>query len=659
MKRNLVKKLKINENAYKFPVKYLINLTDLADEFQNINFNKLAKIFTDEYGLSVTGEKYEDENGDQIATMYVYDPYDLYRTLEDEVVDALFEFPEIEACGLSGKEIFDDFVIKSQKDFDEEDNRNSDNEEIEDDEFPGFDDMEEDEISEEDNENYKAVHIDSDDKLDEDEDLDECDTITEDNDTDIDECDTVTEDEDLDECDKVKKNRKPNVIKESKASRFINRKRKRCNCNQKDKKVNLYEALKFENDKDQRKYDKSVDIIKSIINDLKSTEDIDTKIAKKALAKLKRENEKLKELNANIEDIPYLKATLRKLKKIDPTLDIDEELGCKCLEAYNKGKKSLHENVKLDGKSLSLYNYKELQSILKEAKEYKSRLLKKYSLVTESINSFNTNKILNNIHKVSKFIEVLDEELSYRSFIINSKKFKSLFENEDKEEDTRVKEDDKEDNKVVDVSTNEVQKEENKEDVNDNKDEKDETSEDTEVELSGIIITVKDKDAADELIKTCVENGIPEDVLEIVDDSEKEEKENEEQNESYKLPKYIRQLFEDADTDSSKEEDKSEEDTDEDEDEEETSNEPVQVKLTDTDYANKLQEILDDEYGISKEEFEEKIGGQLIDDTEEDKEKTNNNEDKEDKKEDDEEDPDNIDIDPKEIFSFDDEEDNK
>ena len=49
-----------------------------------------------------------------------------------------------------------------------------------------------------------------------------------------------------------------------------------------------------------------------------------------------------------------------------------------------------------------------------------------------------------------------------------------------------------------------------------------------EVELARIVITMQDKDAAEDLKASCVNAGIPEDVIEITDDTEDEPEENEE-----------------------------------------------------------------------------------------------------------------------------------
>ena len=103
-------------------------------------------------------------------------------------------------------------------------------------------------------------------------------------------------------------------------------------------------------------------------------------------------------------------------------------------------------------------------------------------------------------------------------------------------------------------------------------------------------------------------------------------------------------LSHEEDGDSQKEESKEESD-------EETEG-GVKFILTDTDYVKDLAKILDDEYGITKEEFEEMIGGEIVDEDEEsDEEATEEDADKEDKSEDSEdEDKPEDDIDPAELF---------
>ena len=75
--------------------------------------------------------------------------------------------------------------------------------------------------------------------------------------------------------------------------------------------------------------------------------------------------------------------------------------------------------------------------------------------------------------------------------------------------------------------------------------------------------------------------------------------------------------------------------------------------LTDTDYAPQMSDVLQDIWGLTKEEFEEMIGGEIVaadddEDSSDDKEKKDDSEDKSDKSSD--EDDSLEDFDPDEIF---------
>jgi hypothetical protein len=261
-------------------------------------------------------------------------------------------------------------------------------------------------------------------------------------------------------------------------------------------------------------------------------------------------------------------------------------------------------------------------------------------------------------------ISLLDEELTYR--VTRKNCLAKLNEEEDKE--------DKGSN--GDFSEEDLSKmfggdqADNAEET-DTEEKKDDNNEEEEVvDLARVVITMEDKDAAEELKKSCLDAGIPEDAIEIEEESEEEkseeseesEKEESEESEEKEQPnesvkyKNLKRLFEDEETEENDSEDnteESDEDTEDSEDSEEEEKEgAVKFILTDTDYVKDLAKILDDEYGISKEEFEEMIGGEIVDEDEEsDEEATEEDADKKDKSEDSEdEDKPEDDIDPSELF---------
>lgn len=175
--------------------------------------------------------------------------------------------------------------------------------------------------------------------------------------------------------------------------------------------------------------------------------------------------------------------------------------------------------------------------------------------------------------------------------------------------------------------------------------------EDEEVELSRVVITLANQEAADELKSSMVDAGIPEDSIEIEteeepegeteeeSEGETEEGETEETAESLYINKFKKLLEDDEATEDEGTEDNTEESNEESKDDseesEEESEENVKVILTNTDYINTLADVLDSEYGITKEEFEDMIGGEIVsdgsdEDSDEDSDKEDEDSDKED-----------------------------
>lgn len=325
-----------------------------------------------------------------------------------------------------------------------------------------------------------------------------------------------------------------------------------------------------------------------------------------------------------------------------------KELEKKTLKALTENKHSLHTNVRYNGKSFAKMTLKELKSIYETVKASVDALSER--LLNESVVD---NKTTETIDRKKQLLEFLDEEITYRttrmeclrklnedSAEISDEELANLFGPAQGEDEAST--DNGDDNTEGDDSNEDD--EENKED---NKDENNEENE--EVELSRIEITLKDAEAANDLKQACLDADIPEDAFElenVEDDTfeedgeesednseeasedsseENSEEENSEEgaNESYEFAKYVKMLGEgevadeqpgdDAAGEESSEEENGAENADG-EGDEENSEEDKQPKfiLTNTDYASKLAKVLEDVYGISKEEFEDMIGGEIV-----------------------------------------------
>ena len=340
------------------------------------------------------------------------------------------------------------------------------------------------------------------------------------------------------------------------------------------------------------------------------------------------------------------KKALNESKKVEAKNQ--KELEKKTLKALTENKHSLHSNVSYNGKSFAKMTLKELKSIYETVKASVDALSER--LLNESVVD---NKTTETIDRKKQLLEFLDEEITYRttrmeclrklnedSAEISDEELANLFGPAQGEDEASA--DNGDDNTEGEDSNEDSEK--NKEG---NEDENDEENE--EVELSRIEITLKDAEAANDLKQACLDADIPEDAFELEnveddtfeedgeeseDNSEEasedsseenseEEKSEEGANESYEFAKYVKMLGEGEVADEQPADDAtSEEDGEEDngaenadgEGDEENSEEDKQPKfiLTNTDYASKLAKVLEDVYGISKEEFEDMIGGEIV-----------------------------------------------
>jgi hypothetical protein len=377
----------------------------------------------------------------------------------------------------------------------------------------------------------------------------------------------------------------------------------------------------------------------------------------------------------SITDVPGVASTFKKMAEVDPSKAEEIKKYQKSLKeqverALRNNQSYLHENIKVNGKSLKYYSIKEIKKLMMEANSTKIQLTNKLkdSTLNESVEAKRTlkDKIANKI----RLISLLDEELTYR--VTRKNCLAKLNEDEDKE-DRGSNGDFSEEDLSKMFGGDQADNADNAEETGEKKDDNNEEEEEV-VDLARVVITMEDKDAAEELKKSCLDAGIPEKAIEIEEESEEESEEETEEsdsednaeeseeseekeqpNESVKY-KNLKRLFEDEETEENDSEDnteESDEDTEDSEDSEEEEKEgAVKFILTDTDYVKDLAKILDDEYGISKEEFEEMIGGEIVDEDEEsDEEATEEDADKEDKSEDSEdEDKPEDDIDPAELF---------
>ena len=379
------------------------------------------------------------------------------------------------------------------------------------------------------------------------------------------------------------------------------------------------------------------------------------------------------------------KKALNESKKVEAKNQ--KELEKKTLKALTENKHSLHTNVMYNGKSFAKMTLKELKSIYETVKASVDALSER--LLNESVVD---NKTTETIDRKKQLLELLDEEITYRTTRMEClrKLNEDSAEISDEELANLFGPAQGEDEASSDNGDDNTEGEDSNEDGKKNKKGDDEENE--EVELSRIEITLKDAEAANDLKQACLDADIPEDAFELEnveddtfeedgeeseenseEDSEETSEENSEEenseegaNESYEFAKYVKMLGEgevadeqpadDATSEEGGEEENGAENADGESDEENTE-EDKQPKfiLTNTDYASKLAKVLEDVYGISKEEFEDMIGGEIIEEEskedeensdEEDSENSGESKDGSEEKKDDEEDE----LDPSDLF---------
>ena len=327
---------------------------------------------------------------------------------------------------------------------------------------------------------------------------------------------------------------------------------------------------------------------------------------------------------------------MKLIMKKKEIMQLKESLGAEkfnmICEAMKSGKKTLYSKKTINGKNITEYSAKELLELLNTIKKQHTNLMKSYKSLYESATKSTKRELRTAIENKERLMLILDEELTYRLTFKKLNKSKAI--NEDEE------------NPLEPLSVDPT----DGDDKNESGEDTDETPDnDEEVELSRVVITVANQDAADELKQSLVDAGVPDDAIEFETDDETDDSEDsddtdseadeksdentdaedtadETPNESLHYNKF-KKLLEDDDPESDTADDSTDDNTKDGEDSDASSDDnsddssdsedkPIKVVLTNTDYVNDLADVLNNEYGISKEEFEEMIGGQIVDDSE-------------------------------------------
>lgn len=320
---------------------------------------------------------------------------------------------------------------------------------------------------------------------------------------------------------------------------------------------------------------------------------------------------------------------MKLIMKKKEIMQLKESLGAEkfnmICKAMKSGKKTLYSKKTINGKNITEYSAKELLELLNTIKKQHTNLMKSYKSLYESATKSTKKELRTAIENKERLMLILDEELTYRLTFKKLNKSKAINEGEE--------------NPLEPLPV----------DPTDGDDTDETPDNDEEVELSRVVITVANQDAADELKQSLIDAGVPDDAIEFETDDETDDSEDsddtdseaddnsdentdtddttdETSNESLHYNKF-KKLLEDDDSESDKADDSTDDNAKDGEDSDANSDDnsddssdsedkPIKVVLTNTDYVNDLADVLNNEYGISKEEFEEMIGGQIVDDSE-------------------------------------------
>lgn len=339
---------------------------------------------------------------------------------------------------------------------------------------------------------------------------------------------------------------------------------------------------------------------------------------------------------------------MKLIMKKKEIMQLKESLGAEkfnmICEAMKSGKKTLYSKKTINGKNITEYSAKELLELLNTVKKQHTNLMKSYKSLNESATKSTKRELRTAIENKERLMLILDEELTYRLTFKKLNKSKAI--NEDEENPLEPLSVDPTDGDNADDSSDSA---DDNADTESGEDTDETPDNDEEVELSRVVITVANQDAADELKQSLVDAGVPDDAIEFETDDEADDSEDtddsadadnadteestdadtdtdETPNESLHYNKF-KKLLEDEDSTADAADDSADADNadgdDSDanadsadsEDSSDSEDKPIKVVLTNTDYVNDLADVLNNEYGISKEEFEEMIGGQIVDDS--------------------------------------------
>jgi len=432
--------------------------------------------------------------------------------------------------------------------------------------------------------------------------------IEDDTDELVNECDLGEADE-LGECDKYPTFE--NALAKFNRNKRLNEKKK--DCCPKKKVIN---ENKTANEQKSRFRGNAIPLSEALNGDYK-------KITKKHTL-----NDIIDSMTGRTEQRKINQKAIQKAMNESKTAELSEQLGQeksqKIIDAIKNGRKTMYEKVSINKKAMVDYTVEELTAICEKLEGQIATLKEK----NEGLNEADSAKIQNQISKKEHLIEMIHDEIDFRNALQEANDedlFGDAFPNMNPNAENKDGEDEKKDDEKSDDS------EEEKKDDEDNPDE------DKKVEIGSIVITLDSKEHAEDLKTDLLDAGVPEEAIEISpakeedkDDSEEEKKDeenteenSEKQEESVKTNgKKLNEDDEESNAedapanDTEKADDDAEGGEDENKEDDSEPDGAYTLTLVDTNYAEKLQDVFNDVYGITPEEFSDMIGGDIVGTTE-------------------------------------------
>ena len=448
--------------------------------------------------------------------------------------------------------------------------------------------------------------------------------IEDDTDELVNECDLGEADE-LGECDKYPTYE--SALEKFKNNKKLDEKKKDC-CPK--KKVN---ENKTSNEQKSRFRGNAIPLSEALNGDYK-------KITKKHTL-----NDIIDSMTGRTEQRKINQKAIQKAMNESKTAELSEQLGQeksqKIIDAIKNGRKTMYEKVSINKKAMVDYTVEELTAICEKLEGQIATLKEK----NEGLNEADSAKIQNQISKKEHLIEMIHDEIDFRNALQEAND-EDLFGDAFPNMNPNVENNDNEEDKKDDEKPENADEEKSK-DSEEKKDDEDNPDEDKKVEIGSIVVTLDSKEHAEDLKTDLLDAGVPEEAIEIspakIDDEEESEDENkdedtaendeeksednaeesgEKQEESAKTDgnklneEDEEHKSEDAPAEDAPADDNAEGGEDENKEEDAEAEGAYTLTLVDTNYAEKLQDVFNDVYGITPEEFSDMIGGDIVGTTE-------------------------------------------